>query len=67
MPAELLVNWSRETFEPLNVGEYTQNLRTTLIRAHETARKHLHKAFRRQKNLYDQLSTLGYFSLAMLF
>lgn len=51
MPAELLVNWSRETFEPLNVGEYTQNLRTTLIRAHETARKHLHKAFPRQKDL----------------
>lgn len=58
MPAGLLVNGSRETFEPLNVGEYTQNLRTTLISVHETARKHLHKTFRRQKDRYDQLSTV---------
>lgn len=61
MPAELLVNRSREIFEPLNVGEYTQNLRTTLIRAYETARKHLHQAFWRQKDLYDQLRTVRRF------
>lgn len=37
MPTELLVNEYRETFEPLNVGENTHNLRTTLIKSHETA------------------------------
>lgn len=52
MPTELLVDGSRNTFEPLNVGEYTQNLRTTLMTAHEIARKHLQNAFRQQKDNY---------------
>lgn len=64
MPTELLVDESRETFEPLNVGENTHNLRTTLIKSHETARKHLQNAFRTSTISRVQC---GEFSLAMLF
>jgi transposase InsO family protein len=54
LPADILYDKIEDTQEQLNVGEYTENLRVTLTKAHKIARKHLEKAYNRQKDQYNQ-------------
>ena len=52
LPADLL--WPQDTDSPLKTpGEFAENLRKKLEKAHSVTRKYLASSFERQKHAYD--------------
>lgn len=53
LPAELMLGKTTSEGVLYNYGEYVENIRQRLLRAHEVARKHLRQAAHHQRETYD--------------
>jgi hypothetical protein len=53
LPADLMMGNSTSEGTLHNYGEYVEDLRQRLVKAHEIARKHLQQAAHHQKETYD--------------
>ncbi len=59
MPMELTV--PENTKEKNNYGEYVNDIRASLYKAHEITRKHLEKSAKRQQDYYDAKTNLHHY------